>query len=88
MYIIMPNYSWWEQKNYIRGRQLPEGFTYTSNDNDMWLSIEDLTKIISESAPLANDSTAKLATAIHQLNEKIILNMLSAEEAIPEAHSA
>jgi len=88
MYVVMPNYSWWERQNYISGRQLPEGFTYTSNNNDMWLSIEDLTKIISESAPLENDSTAKLATAIHQLNEKTILNMLGAEEAIPEAHSA
>jgi hypothetical protein len=88
MYVILPNYSWWERQNYENGQRLSDGFKYTSNNNNKWLTIEDLTNIIAESAPLENDSGAKLATTIHQLNEKIILNMLSAEEGIPETSAA
>ena len=87
MYVVMPNYSWWERQNYDIGEKLPDGFIYTSNNNDEWLTVDDLKNIIYGSDPLGNDPSAKLATAIHQLNEKTILNMLSAEEGIPEAHA-
>jgi len=83
MYVILPNYPLFERQNYDTGENLPDGFTYTSNNNDEWLTVNDLAKIICESAPLKDDSTAKLAATIHQLNENTILNMLNAEEAIP-----
>ncbi len=85
MYVVMPNYSWWERQNYDIGEKLPDDFIYTSNNNDEWLTVDDLKNIIYGSAPLENDPSAKLATTIHQLNEKTILNMLGAEEGIPEA---
>lgn len=88
MYVILPNYSWWEKQNYDTSEKLPDGFIYTSNNNDEWLTVDDLRKIVYGSNLLEKDSSAKLATTIHQLNEKTILNMLGAEEAIPEAHSA
>ncbi len=88
MYVIMPNRSWWERQNYKAGQRLPEGFTYTSNNNGEWLTVEDLKKIIYGSAPLEDDQTAKLATTIHQLNERVILNMIDSEEHTPEAQSA
>ncbi|MHC5077192.1 MAG: UDP-N-acetylglucosamine 4,6-dehydratase (inverting) [Planctomycetota bacterium] len=87
MYVILPNYSWWERNNYENGQGLSDGFKYTSNNNDKWLTADNLSKIICGSDLLEKDSSAKLATTIHQLNEKTILNMLGAEEAIPEAHS-
>ncbi|MBC8433886.1 MAG: UDP-N-acetylglucosamine 4,6-dehydratase (inverting) [Desulfobacterales bacterium] len=83
MYVILPNYSWWERQNYKTGKGLPDGFKYTSNNNDEWLTVDDLRKIIYGFDQLENDAN-KLATTIHQLNEKIILNMLNAEELIPE----
>jgi UDP-N-acetylglucosamine 4,6-dehydratase len=90
MYVIMPNYSWWERQNYKTGQKLPEGFVYTSNTNDEWLSIEDLKGIIHGSSSPEDDSASKFLETIHQLNEKIILNMLNSEECIPEggAHRA
>jgi len=87
MYVIMPNYSWWERQNYDIGEKLSDGFIYTSNNNDEWLTVDDLTKIIYGSETLEDDLTTKLATTIHQLNEKTILNMLSAEEGILEGSS-
>lgn len=83
MYVILPNYSWWERQNYKTGKGLPDGFKYTSDNNDEWLTVDDLRKIIYGFDQLENDAN-KLATTIHQLNEKIILNMLNAEELIPE----
>jgi UDP-N-acetylglucosamine 4,6-dehydratase len=84
MYVIMPNYSWWERQNYQTGRKMPEGFVYTSNQNEEWLSVEDLKKIIYASHLTEEDPTSKFLSTIHQLNEKVIFNMLNSEECIPE----
>jgi hypothetical protein len=46
MFVVLPNYSWWNQHNYKSGTKLPEGFIYASNTNDEWLSVEDLKGII------------------------------------------
>jgi len=45
MFVIMPNYAWWDRQNYKTGRTLPEGFHYTSNNNDEWLTVEDLAEL-------------------------------------------
>ena len=84
MYVVLPNYSWWTRKNYSSGRKLPEGFTYTSNKNEQWLSVDDLKEIIYEVVAPGEDRVPKLAATIHQLNERIILNLLNSEESIPE----
>jgi hypothetical protein len=80
----MPNYAWWDRQNYKTGRKVPDGFTYTSNSNDEWLSVEDLRKIIHEPSPAEMDPTGKLVTTIHRLSEKTIMQMLNSEEIIPE----
>ena len=84
MYVILPTYTWWKRSNYKTGQKLPEGFTYTSDQNDEWMSSEDLEKIIFGNEINAKDSGTMFAAAIHQLNEKAILNLLNAEENIPE----
>ena len=85
-YVIMPNHSWWETQNYKKGRRLPEGFVYTSNNNDQWLSVDDLRRIIYEPSLFEQDQASKLLSTIHQLNERVILNMLNSEERIPEVN--
>jgi len=84
MYVIMPNYSWWQRKNYGTGQRLPEGFVYASNTNDQWLTVEDLKKIIYDAATSDEESVFKLLSTIHSLNERVVLNMLNSEERIPE----
>lgn len=85
MYVIMPNYPWWEKLNYQTGSKVPEGFRYTSDNNDEWLGVEDLREIIHSSSLWEEDSAYKLLSTIHKLNEKVILNMLNSEEGIPES---
>ena len=84
MFVIMPSYSWWERQNYKTGLKLSESFTYASNKNDQWLSVEDLRSIIYGASPVDGDPTARLAATIHRLSEQTILSMLNSEEVIPE----
>jgi UDP-N-acetylglucosamine 4,6-dehydratase/5-epimerase len=50
MYVVLPNYSWWERKNYKDAVRLPENFVYTSDNNDHWLTVDDMRAIVCEPA--------------------------------------
>ncbi len=47
-FVIEPADSFWNQSNREAGKPLPEGFRYTSENNDYWLSKEDFKKILEE----------------------------------------
>ncbi|MGE7090260.1 UDP-N-acetylglucosamine 4,6-dehydratase (inverting) [Lysinibacillus sp. NPDC048646] len=44
-YVIQPEFPWWSKKFAEGGKTLPEGFSYTSDNNTEWLSIEQLEKL-------------------------------------------
>jgi UDP-N-acetylglucosamine 4,6-dehydratase len=51
MYVILPEFTWWdknrhEMDNYDHSKPVPEGFAYTSDTNDNWLSVEELQSMI------------------------------------------
>jgi UDP-N-acetylglucosamine 4,6-dehydratase len=46
MYIIQPSHPWWKRGNWVHGRELPQGFRYTSDSNEQWLSHEQLQELI------------------------------------------
>ena len=46
MYVIEPLHAWWNAKNWLNGKKLPEGFRYSSNTNIEKLSVEELRKLI------------------------------------------
>ncbi len=46
-YVIEPDYDWWESKNHTEGQELEE-FEYNSGNNDQWLSVEEMRKLIEE----------------------------------------
>jgi UDP-N-acetylglucosamine 4,6-dehydratase/5-epimerase len=41
-FVLKPAHSWWQETNYPEGKELPDGYEYTSNGNDQWLSQQDL----------------------------------------------
>ena len=45
-FVIEPEHRFWNQNNGSGGKALPEGFRYASDTNTVWLSNEDLKKII------------------------------------------
>jgi UDP-N-acetylglucosamine 4,6-dehydratase len=48
MFVIRPAYSWWAIGNWTGGRALPDGFKYTSDNNPVWLSLDELREMAEE----------------------------------------
>lgn len=47
-FVIEPEYPFWPQNNLSGGKLLPDGFRYTSNNNDKWLTKEEMEKLIND----------------------------------------
>lgn len=47
-YVIQPEFPWWDAAYTKDGKSLAEGFSYVSNTNDQWLSVEELRKLVNE----------------------------------------
>jgi len=45
MYIVKPLFPWWGKDNWKDGRALQEGFIYRSDENDHWLTGDDLRRM-------------------------------------------
>ena len=46
-YVVLPEHSWWsEQTTRISGTPVPDGFVYSSDGNDRWLSAHDLAGLL------------------------------------------
>jgi UDP-N-acetylglucosamine 4,6-dehydratase len=50
MFVIRPSHPWWESGNWAHGRELPQGFRYSSDSNEQWLSHEQLQELIEPEA--------------------------------------
>jgi UDP-N-acetylglucosamine 4,6-dehydratase len=66
MYVILPNLSWWQRKNYRNARKLPEDFVYTSDKNDMWITVEELREVISGSGAEYEPSVYPIWSPVHK----------------------
>lgn len=87
MYVALPEYSWWKRTNYKDGKELPAGFVYASNTNDEWLNVEGLREIIYGTSETREDPASRMLSTIHELNEKIALNMLDPKTVAQEGGS-
>jgi len=47
-YVIKPGFNWWDNKNHLNGRPVPEGFSYSSNTNPIFLTVEQMRELIKE----------------------------------------
>lgn len=50
MFVVKPSHSWWPTKSWSEGRSLPDGFSYTSNGNQQWLAMDDLSALTGQGA--------------------------------------
>jgi UDP-N-acetylglucosamine 4,6-dehydratase len=55
MYVIQPSHPWWKSGNWVGAKPLPEGFRYTSDTNERWLTRRELEELV---APEANAAEA------------------------------
>ena len=55
MYVILPNYPWWDRKNYVDAVPVSENFVYTSDGNEEWMTVEELREIVYGPAAIEAD---------------------------------
>lgn len=57
MFVIQPAFNWWRTENWAGGRRMPEGFSYSSDKNDVWLGVEQFWDL------LDGNTKSKISTA-------------------------
>jgi UDP-N-acetylglucosamine 4,6-dehydratase len=55
MFVIQPAHPWWKSENWVHARRLPEGFRYSSDTNERWLTPRELEELV---APKTSASEA------------------------------
>lgn len=45
-FVIQPEFPWWSAEYKNGGKSLPEGFTYVSNVNNQWLTVDELRELV------------------------------------------
>jgi UDP-N-acetylglucosamine 4,6-dehydratase len=45
-FVIRPNFPWWDGTNWKQGRACPDGFQYSSDMNDRWLSKQEMRALV------------------------------------------
>ncbi|MFY9676040.1 MAG: UDP-N-acetylglucosamine 4,6-dehydratase (inverting) [Terriglobales bacterium] len=54
MFVIQPAHPWWKRENWVDAQPLPEGFRYSSDNNEQWLTRSELEELVApEAKPLA-----------------------------------
>jgi UDP-N-acetylglucosamine 4,6-dehydratase len=60
MYVIQPSHPWWKSGNWVNAKALAEGFRYSSDSNERWLTRRELEELV---APEASAAEALPASA-------------------------
>ncbi len=50
LYVIQPMFPWWNAEPWSGGRSLPDGFSYSSDNNARWLTKAELLRMVEETA--------------------------------------
>lgn len=53
MFVIQPAHPWWKSENWVRATKLPEGFRYSSDTNERWLTRRELEELVAPEASAA-----------------------------------
>jgi UDP-N-acetylglucosamine 4,6-dehydratase len=53
MFVIQPAHPWWNSENWVHAKRLPEGFRYSSDSNERWLTRRELENLVAPEASAA-----------------------------------
>ncbi len=53
MFVIQPAHPWWKSENWVNGKPLPDGFRYSSDTNEQWLTRRELEELVAPEASAA-----------------------------------
>ena len=73
LYVILPQFAWWRRQNYKDASKLPEEFSYTSNNNNRWLTLNQLKVMVRElSTPFEQAESPRLSQATAYLAKPVV----------------
>lgn len=73
LYVVLPQFSWWHRQNYKDANELPERFSYTSNNNDKWLTLSQLKSMAREfSTPFEQTGPKNMSESAAPVKERRI----------------
>jgi UDP-N-acetylglucosamine 4,6-dehydratase len=55
MFVIQPAHPWWKAENWMHATKLPEGFRYSSDTNERWLTRQELEELMAPEAAAAEE---------------------------------
>jgi UDP-N-acetylglucosamine 4,6-dehydratase/5-epimerase len=58
MYVIQPSHPWWKSENWVHAKPLPDGFRYSSDTNEHWLTRRELEELVAPEASAAEELPA------------------------------
>jgi UDP-N-acetylglucosamine 4,6-dehydratase len=53
MFVIQPAHPWWKSENWPNAKPVPEGFRYSSDSNEQWLTRRELEELVAPEARAA-----------------------------------
>ena len=53
MFVIQPAHPWWKAENWVNAKPLAEGFRYSSDTNEHWLTRRELEELVTPEASAA-----------------------------------
>jgi UDP-N-acetylglucosamine 4,6-dehydratase len=53
MFVIQPAHPWWKSENWPNAKPLPEGFRYSSDNNEQWLTRCELEELVGPASTAA-----------------------------------
>ncbi len=88
-YVIQPQFHWWDREYYLslngcQANRCPDGFSYASNTNTRWLSVDQIRQLIDD-----NPIDPGLVAAYNQYNlvtEEPVSNVQHKNPLQPSAH--
>jgi UDP-N-acetylglucosamine 4,6-dehydratase len=60
MYVIQPSHPWWKSENWVNAKPLPEGFRYSSDNNERWLTRPELEELVAPETSAAEELPASV----------------------------
>lgn len=58
MFVIQPAHPWWKADTWVQARKLAEGFRYSSDNNERWLTRRELEQLVAPEARAAEEMPA------------------------------
>lgn len=73
-YVVLPVHPWWHSKNWTAARPLPNGFRFSSDTNERWLSTDELNALVTGNGDSEGDQLWNQGNDLPRGNGEDLMN--------------